>query len=85
MSSEIEKLGKTLDARISKKIGGNKDLLPEIGAIQSNGGLKVNTVGNTIPRGDYMVSKELNLNSGDRVLVIWCGHEPVVVSVIKNS
>lgn len=83
--SEIEKLGNTLNARMLRAIGGSKDLPPEIGTIQGNGGLKINAVSNTISRGDYMVNEELSLKYGDRVLVIWCGYEPVVVAVIKDS
>lgn len=85
MSTEIEKLGITLHKRMQRVAGGNKELGPEIGTIQSGGGLRVNAVSNTIPKGDYMVNEELSLKAGDRVLVIWCMFEPVVVAVIKDS
>ena len=111
MTSEIEKLGVTLNNRMQGVRNAGKGMGPEIGTITSGLGLKVGSVSNTIPKGDYLVSRDLTmssplattskaedhthtvplpsklgaLKSGDRVLVIWCGYEPVVVAVLENS
>lgn len=111
MTSEIEKLGDTLNSRMQHVQNATKGMGPEIGTITSGLGLKVGSVNNTIPRGAYLVSRNLTMSNptastnevnnhkhtvslpaklgafkaGDRVLVIWCGYEPVVVAVLENS
>ena len=111
MKNAFERLGKTLNDRMRGVSQSGKDMAPEIGTITSGFGLKVGSVSNTIPRGSYLVSRNLTMSSltastnevsnhkhtvslpsklgafkvGDRVLVVWCGYEPVVVAVLENS
>lgn len=111
MTNAFEKLGDTLNNRMCRVNRSNQALSPEIGTITGGLGLKVGSVSNTIPKGDYLVSRDLTmsnpmtttstvedhahnvtlpsklgpLKSGDRVLVVWCGYEPVVVAVLENS
>lgn len=108
--TEIEKLGLTFNKRAHQVQKATKGLTPEIGTITGSLGLHVNSVSNTIPKGAYLIARDLTLGkkgdkfetssggytvpipekmasvkSGDRVLVIWCGNEPVVVSVLEES
>ena len=111
--TEKEKLALELQRRMQVVNAANTAMFPEIGTITGSVGLKLSSVNNTIPKGEYLVSRILTfdssqpfttteitgehdhkvplpkklspLKSGARVLVIWCGYEPVVVSVLENS
>lgn len=83
--NEIEKLGQTINNRIFKVLNANAELPPEIGSITDNLGLSVKSVKNTIGREDYLVEAQANLKSGDRVLAVWCGMEPVIVAVLREG
>lgn len=118
MSSNIQRLGETIDGRMKKAAGAAVPTSIELGVINSNLSLTTDSLKTQIPRGDYMVnlllagqeeetsSEEHNhtggshshtggahkhsvtlrsLQAGDRVLVAWCGHEPVVVAVVVSS
>lgn len=114
MKSNMEKLAETLNARMQKVVKAREDVTAELGTITSNLGLKVSSVGNTIPKGDYLIARHLTYGekdakltvtknenahthdvlipesmrspkAGDRVLVIWCGYEPVVADILVES
>lgn len=140
MRNNFEKLGETLNKRMQSVAGANSVLFAELGTITSNMGLQVYSIRNVIPRGDYLVSRDLKLGPtgavltqtkqgqgnhphgpsgghgqysgsgvhshpssegvhvhdvlipetmrtlapGDRVLVIWCGCEPVVTNILET-
>ena len=86
----------------------------ELGQITSDFSLKADRFETAIPKGDYMIARNLLpaepikvtsseaddhshnveippekvkkvLSPGDRVLVVWCGTEPIVIDVIVSS
>lgn len=133
MSSNIQRLGETIDGRMKKAAGAAVPTSIELGVINSNLSLTTDSLKAQIPRGDYMVNLLLagqeeetsseehkhsggdhnhgwvgdsssgggahsheggehkhtvtlrGLKAGDRVLVAWCGHEPVVIAVVVSS
>ena len=79
MTSEIEKLGMTLDARMRRVNGSNREIFTEVGKIVSGNKLKIPALGN-IPEDEYSVCEHVeNLSAGDEVLVIWALNEPIIV------
>lgn len=95
MSNPIEELGKTLSAQMQHAAHANTGITIELGTIGNNMSLKVASLGNAIPKGDYMISLHLQqseetgklrgLKAKDRVLVAWVGTEPVVVDIVVSS
>lgn len=112
MQTNIEKLGATLNKRMQQAAKARTGITAELGTITSDRGLQVASLGNVIPKGDYLISSHLtgrktrtvstskednhthsvdihselrNLAPGNRVLVIWCENEPVVVDILITS
>ena len=97
----IEELGELLEARMKGRIKANETPNLELGTINGNMALQVDSLGNAIPKGEYMVALRLTLKqitasvsppgalrglqAGDRVLVAWAGNEPVVIDVVASS
>lgn len=133
MSSNIQRLGETLSGRMKKTASAAVPTTLELGIINGNLSLTVDSIGTPIPQADYMVAlhlthenyysyNELNssrnaphhhaggehaqcegsgfhthddglhdhrvpsvfrrLKAGDRVLVAWIGHQPVIVDIV---
>lgn len=57
--SEIEGLGKDFDLQMKRIVGASKTNVTELGTIGSDGSLTVPSLGNAIPKGDYMISLHL--------------------------
>lgn len=134
MSSNIQRLGETLAGRMKKTSAAAIPTTIELGTINSNLSLTVDSIRDPIKKGDYMINLMLSgssystssethshsggshshsgsdhshsggshnhdggdhshalpsvfrsLKGGDRVLVAWCGNEPVVVAVVVSS
>ena len=130
MGRNIQRLGTSLASRMKKTSKGAVPVTVELGTINQNLSLSVDTINTPIPKGDYLVniaysgssyrtsetshshsggshkghetgdgshshsggahshglpSVFRSLRSGDRVLVVWCGYKPVVVSIIVKS
>lgn len=97
MKRNIQRLGATLSDRMKRTAQGANTITAELGTINQGFSLSVSSLRKAIPRGDYMVDLSLlgleydgvevsrALREGDRVLVIWCGYEPIVVSVVVKS
>ena len=141
MSSNIKKLGEVLNARMRQTAGAAVQTGLEMGTILANLSLKTDGMSAPIPKGDYMISRELvygnagdvltrtkggqgqhphgpsgghsqysgsgvhshpadegehihdvlipesmrAIRPGDRVLVAWCGNEPVVIAKVVAS
>ena len=88
--NSIEALGKLMNSQMKRILKGNKDIALELGSIGPYMALNVSSLGNAIPKGDYMMSLHLKegaraLQPGDRVLVAWVGTEPIVVDIIVSS
>lgn len=83
MTSEIEKLGLTIDNRIRRVNGSNREVFTEVGKIASGNKLKIPALGN-IPEDEYSVCEHVkNLAVGDEVLVIWALNEPIIVGKLR--
>lgn len=83
MTTEIEKLGLTLDRRIRRVNGANREVFTEVGTIVSGKKLKIPALGN-IPEDEYSVCEHVkDLAAGDEVLVIWSLNEPIIVGKLK--
>lgn len=54
MTTEIEKLGATINSRIQKVVTGRSQVIAEIGTITAGGNLKVPSLSNNIPSGDFV-------------------------------
>lgn len=80
----IEKLANTINNRCSRIQRANKDIVTEIGTINKDLSLKVTSIRNSIPKGDYMYL-EPKPEAGDSVLVTWVGNEPIVIGKLYNS
>lgn len=85
MASNIERLGNALTGRMKKTAAGAVQTVLELGTINSNLSLSPDSLGSAIPRGDYMLPEDMSLQAGDRVLVGWCGNEPVVIAIVVSS
>ena len=138
MQTNIQRLGEGLTGRMKKTAKANIPTTLELGTINGDLSLTVDSLSNTIPKGSYMVSLALthdtyytynemnssankphvhqageheghesgtgahthdkdglhdhrapsvfrNLKPGDRVLVAWVGHEPIVISIVVSS
>lgn len=110
MSNNLQRLGAELASRMKKTAGAAVPVTVELGTINQNLSLSVDSLNTPIPKGDYMVnlifaageyetsssygvdghshrlpSVFRALKPGDRVLVVWCGFEPVVTCVITKS
>lgn len=95
----IEELGKTLTSHMRQVVRANSGISIELGKICPEMELCVDSLGsiNKIPKGEYMISKHLQLPEtympdelrglkiGDRVLVAWAGTEPIVVDIVISS
>ena len=101
MGSNMQRFGNTLTNQMKKTSAAAIPTTLELGTIGSNLSLSVDGLPTPIPKGDYMINTMLaggfyatgsdtqiqlpGLKSGDRVLVAWCGNEPVVVAVVCSS
>lgn len=61
--NHIEELGKMFDSHMKNINSANKSITVELGVINPNFSLKVASLGNSIPKGDYMVSLHLKVVS----------------------
>lgn len=85
MSNNIDRLGNVLASRMKKTTKASTQVVAELGYIDSSMALTTDGLQDQIPQGEYMIDKSLTLSSGDRVLVIWCGMEPIVVAAVEDS
>lgn len=56
MGKNIDSLGIQMDARMKDVFNRSFPWTLNLGKITSNGGLKIDSIGNVIPRGSYMVN-----------------------------
>jgi hypothetical protein len=112
MGNNTQKLGAALASRMKKTAGAAVPVTVELGTINKNLSLSVDSLKTPIPKGGYMIDIAYSgdsyntsdvslpecgthshklpsvfrpLKAGDRVLVVWSGFEPVVVSIIVKS
>lgn len=108
MSKNMQRFGATLSNRMKKTANGAVTTTIELGVVNSNLSITMDSLQAAIPKGDYMVNLMLTggtstgssgedshshslpgafrgIRPGDRVLVAWCGNEPVVIAVVVSS
>ena len=110
MSTNMQKLGTTLQNRMKKTSDAAVPMTMDLGIVNANMSITTDILKAAIPKGDYMVNLMLTggrstsseshgdgshkhelpsafrgLRAGDRVLVAWCGDEPVVIAVVTSS
>lgn len=78
MSRNIQRLGDTLSERMIKTANAAVSIETELGTINENMSLTPDSLQVDIPQGDYMIQAGQKLRPGDRVLIAWCGNEPVI-------
>lgn len=105
-NSNTQRLGEILLNRMRQTANATVRPVNELGTVQRNLSIKVDSLKDPIPQGDYMVNLMLTgsrdtsysgghshtlpngfhtLRTGDRVLIAWCGHEPVVIAIVVSS
>ena len=82
MSSNIQRLGETLAARMSKTAKATAGIAVELATINDNMSMTPDSLQVAIPEGEYMHIQGDQLQAGDRVLLAWCGSEPVVIGAV---
>lgn len=106
MPKNMQRLGELLAGQMKRTSAAAVPTTVDLGTINGNLSLTLDSLPAQIPKGDYMVnlmltggshttetdehSHELpggfrSLKDGDRVLVAWCGNEPVVVAIVVSS
>lgn len=107
MSNNMQRLGETLAARMTRTVNAGSQIAVELGTIGAGLSLTTDSLRVPIPKGDYMIAlgqsgasyrtEEADghthalpgvfraLQAGDRVLVAWCGNEPVVIATVVSS
>lgn len=137
METNMKRLGEVLSSRMKKTSGAAVPVTLELGKINGDLSLTVDSIGDKIPKNEYMVSLHLthenyysynemnssakaphhhaggthgghdggdgshthddglhdhrvpsvfrNLKAGDRVLVAWCGNEPVIIDIVVSG
>lgn len=107
MSSNVQRLGETLAARMKRTANAAGQVTIELGTIGGGLTLITDSLRVPIPKGDYMIALGQSggsyitgtsdghthtlpgtlrgLQAGDRVLVAWCGNEPVVIATVVSS
>ena len=129
MTKNLARFGDMMAGRMKATASAAVPTVLELGTINGNLSLSVDSLGTPIPKGEYMVALPLKcstyqttseththdggghaqtegagththsggahshclpeefrpLKSGDRVLVAWCGHEPVVINIVVSS
>lgn len=66
--SNIEKLGSLMQAQMKKTAQGNRTICLELGTINKDLALIVSSLSNPIPRGDYMLCRQLTLGPTHEIL-----------------
>lgn len=82
MGREVDKLANTLNSRMGRVSERYSTITAEIGRVTANLALQVPSLTNAIDAGDYSIAQGLELTSGDSVLLIWAGNEPVITAII---
>lgn len=108
MTSNIEKLGQTLQGRMHTVKKAGSSILIELGTISSGLQLHPDISPGPIPKGEYSICRSVSdlvlkkgkvvtgsvymedihyqkLKDGDRVLMAWCGNEPVVIDRLATG
>jgi hypothetical protein len=79
MGRNIQRLGDTLQKRMIKTAKAATSIETEYGTINYNLSLTPDSLQAAIPQGDYLIVQGMKPQEGDRVLIAWCGNDPVII------
>lgn len=79
MSNNIQRLGETLASRMAKTANAAVTVAVEFATVNENMSLTPDSLQVAIPQGDYLITAGQDPQKGDRVLIAWCGNDPVIV------
>ena len=85
MSNNIQRLGETLVKRMAKTANAAVSVQTELGTINENMSLTPDSLNQPIPEGDYLIPPGVHLQPDDRVLISWCGNDPVVTGPVAEQ
>ena len=85
MPSNIERFGQTLHGQMKHVGNAESSEAAELGRSKSNGDLLPDDSPGPIPKGEYMICKGLGKAPIGRVLINWCGSEPVIVDAVEDA
>lgn len=77
--NNIQRLGDTLSKRMAKTARAAVGVYTDFGTINYNLSLTPDSLNVPIPQGDYLLAEGAAPKSDDRVLIAWCGNEPIVL------
>lgn len=83
--NNIDRLGDLLTSQMQRTVNGNKSITAELGTIGANLSLKVASFKNSIPRGQYMISRSLSIGAKDSKLTVTNSGEKVLVPDTMRS
>lgn len=86
----VEAFGNMMANQMRRVAAASVTTAVELGVINSDFSITPDSLGEPIPKGEYMIDVRLlaeasSIQSGSRVLIAWCGREPVVVAVVKST
>lgn len=79
MKNNIQRLGNTLVSRMTRTADAAVGVYTDLGTINYNMSLTPDSLNEPIPSGDYLISEGADPQPNDRVVIAWCGNEPVVI------
>lgn len=97
MRENMERLAEVFATQMKRTSDSAVPVTLELGTIKEGGYLKIDSIGENIPKADYLVPLHLTMSDpeaetvpsplrklkpGDRVLVAWVGNDAVVVDVV---
>lgn len=86
MSKSSQRLSAILANRMKKTADGAVPIAIELGVVNSNLSITTDSLQAAIPKSDYMLTGGAQgLRAGDRILVAWCGNDPVVIANVGSS
>lgn len=88
--NQLTALAELLSERIQTALKAGNSILLELGRMQNDFSLTADSLKDSIPKGDYLLSLSLtesprNIKPGDRVLVAWVGGQPIVTNIIMGG
>jgi len=85
VSGNIEKLGNVIMGQIVRVNRSNSRTVMDLGSVNSALSLVPDHSPGPIPDGEYTVCRNAApaLKKGARVLIAWCGGEPVVIDAVR--
>lgn len=83
--NNIERLGNLLSSQMKNTVTGNTSIVAELGSISSNLSLRVASLKNSIPKGQYMISRSLTIgDDGEKLTETDSGMEVIIPETMRS-